>query len=74
MALQRAGAGRGAGRAGGLEMALLAEVPRALLWRFPPTRPGLAEAGSSPRTQRAHVCKYSLKWKPRDGSWTFFPD
>lgn len=40
----------------------------------PPTRPGLAEAGSSPRTQRAHVCKYSLKWKPRDGSWTFFPD
>lgn len=47
----------------------------ALPWVLPqplslPKRTCLADPESSPRTKRGHVCKYSLKWKHRDYTWT----
>lgn len=69
----RAGMGRGV--SGRLEMSLLPVVPWALPQPLsPPKRTCLADPESSPRTKRAHVCKYFLKWKHRDCSWTRFQD
>lgn len=40
----------------------------------PPKRTCFADPQSRPETRRARVCKYSLKWKHRDCSWTRFQD
>lgn len=39
---------------------------------FIPMRTCAADPESGPRIRGAHVCKYSLKWKHGDCSWTFF--
>lgn len=68
-------AGMGGGVSGRLEMPLLPVVPRAMPQSLPPPkRTCLADPDSSPRTERAPVCKYFLKWKHRDRSWTRFQD